>query len=578
MADVTSDPSAQVAPSPAPASSGGGLMGMLGGLLKSADPTFLMSMGAGLMSGARYGSNAGEGLLQGLSMYQQQKQGQMQQKLGQQQYQINDLNLQRQKGLMSMLPQLLGQGGAGPGAQGGAPAAAPPMGGAPPQANVAPQGMPGNPYPMSVPPSQAPQQPSQQPSYMTPPTAQDISGIPVNGVNPRLMGAYNVYQGKLPSEGAQQQLEAQRELAKQQFAPAMAQLQGVTQSDKPTRDVQASPVLQQTWNHYAAARGLDPQKDFTDANVRQVMGGVYNAYATQLGLPSSAPAVQKTQEKGPLGSLYERDPVTNELKQVRGEEPLKDVIGPGGTPVALPASAAAGRQPFNQITYGNAQMQGPAGALQAAMDARGVTLPGASGRNPAQMAQRLNNIMTANPGKSPEELTDMLRTGQLDYNGAKRSTGQLSTMAAATDVANKQLEKNFDSLAPLVAKNGLPKLNSWINTLQTNWKPGGDKEATEAQGYLLAIAGEYAKIRGGGTGAAAPAEGEQKEALKYMQGILTQGDFDGARTAIMQEAQNKRDSLYEGYRNAAGGLSSNAGPRGAVTPVPAKTVHWDDLK
>jgi hypothetical protein len=182
--------------------------------------------------------------------------------------------------------------------------------------------------------------------------------------------------------------------------------------------------------------------------------------------------------------------------------------------------------------------------------------------------------------------------GQLDFNGAKRSTAQIATLAAATDIQSNQIVKNFDSLAPLVQKNGIPVVNGWINSLQRNLTPSGDKDATAAQGYLLALAGEYAKLRSGSTGAAAPAEGEMRTSLDYIKNALTQGGFDGARTAIVQEAQNKRASVREGLQSASAvgtsvgnGPISPAAPAGAPQegatatsksgkPMVFKTGHW----
>ena len=56
--------------------------------MKMADPQLLISVGAGLMSGARYGSNAGEGLMQGLQvLHHAQKTSDLQNQIQRQQVQ-----------------------------------------------------------------------------------------------------------------------------------------------------------------------------------------------------------------------------------------------------------------------------------------------------------------------------------------------------------------------------------------------------------------------------------------------------------------------------------------------------------
>lgn len=122
---------------------------IVGGLMGISDPDFLVNIGAGLMAGAKYGSNAGEGILQGLQSYRQQK-------LAQQQYGMNRLQMgmlsarlpvaqqfYSQLGGLMGAPAPTSQGAVGsptPGANAGTPtaSASPPM----PTSSTAPQGTP----------------------------------------------------------------------------------------------------------------------------------------------------------------------------------------------------------------------------------------------------------------------------------------------------------------------------------------------------------------------------------------------------------------------------------------------------
>ena len=122
---------------------------IVGGLMGVSDPDFLINIGAGLMAGAKYGSNAGEGILQGLQSYRQQK-------LAQQQYGMNRLQMGMLSARLPVAQQFYSQlgglmgapaptsqaavGSQAPGASAASPtsAASPPM----PTSSTAPQGSP----------------------------------------------------------------------------------------------------------------------------------------------------------------------------------------------------------------------------------------------------------------------------------------------------------------------------------------------------------------------------------------------------------------------------------------------------
>src|SRR6185437_8276301 len=90
---------------------------IVGGLMGLRDPDLLLNIGLGLMSSARYGGNAGIGLMQGLQNYASQR-------ASGQQYQMGQLDLARQRMLMGVAAREFGQNQP----QGAAPGAPPPQG------------------------------------------------------------------------------------------------------------------------------------------------------------------------------------------------------------------------------------------------------------------------------------------------------------------------------------------------------------------------------------------------------------------------------------------------------------------
>jgi hypothetical protein len=374
--------------------------------------------------------------------------------------------------------------------------------------------------------------------------------MPVSGYSPQMVRALAFLQHKDPVAAMNDFRAQQYKLAQQQFAPELQTLSGVLQSDSPTRDVKANPQLQSLWQQYASARGLDPVKDFKDANVRQVFGGLANQVRAGLSEPSVAPPM-------PLQTITLSDGRTAQIDLTNGKmtilptSPLEKVLGPDGNPIEVPAAKATGMTPYSPFAVTNAQMTGPVGALDAALTQSGINLPG--GRGGQMKLVTLRNLIASNPGKSPQEIADMVRTGQLDFNGAKRSTGQLATIAAASNAQMGKLDRDFTAMEPLVAKlpNAPAVVNRALTQLTTNWKTGGDKDTAALLTYFREAATEYAKLSSGSTGSAAPAEGQIAESLKLFQNAFTQGGYQGLKQAILQSAQNKRDAYSEGLRMAA---------------------------
>lgn len=209
-------------------------------------------------------------------------------------------------------------------------------------------------------------------------------------------------------------------------------------------------------------------------------------------------------------------------------------------------------------------------ALQAAFTTAGVSPPSGF-RSQAQQLSMFRGLLARNPGKSPDEIVAGVRTGQLDFNGAKRSTGQIAQVAAVTDAASRQLEKNFAAMEPLVSKmgeTGTPILDRALAQLRNNFNSGGDKDTAKFITYLRAVAGEYAKIKSSSTGAAAPAEGEMKDALEVMQNAFSTGGYQGIKEALLTEAANKRASYQEGLQNAAQRSTASSAPPSSATDVP----------
>jgi hypothetical protein len=423
-------------------------------------------------------------------------------------------------------------------------------------AGVSPQGQPATqPQPTS----------KGVPSWLTPLSQDQIGSIPVNGIPGQLASrAAMVLQNKDAATAQKETLAQQYETAQRTLGPKLQTLDYLIKSDKPTQYMQSDKELTAAWPALAQQAGVDPSQ-FTDSNVRKALAFARNQVATSIGLPASEPPNRLINKTLPDGRIAQEDPITGK-QTIEAASDLEKVIGPDGEPILVPKGKAAGMKPYNQTAYGNSQLGGPGGDLLASLALRGVNIPGRSQQDRLSLA---NNLLKNNPEKSPDELADMVRTGQLDFNGAKRSTGQLSGVLAAANAQSAKLEKDFAQIEPLVAK--LPNAPNTINRvlvgLKNNLSFGGDKDSAELVLYLREAATEYAKLSSGSTGAAAPAEGNIKDAVEIFHNAFTQGGYQGLKEAMIQSAQNKRDAYREGLHTAATpGFATGATPSTSASP------------
>lgn len=531
------------------------------------DPTQMspsLNLGLSLLANSNtpggFGSIFGRSALQAGQNYQQSQlvQQQIEQARLQQQIAQQKMGLMQQfmGGDPQQAPQAAPQGQQAPGAQ-------PPW---------VPQGS------HQVPPQQSdPQQTQapQGPGLFDAPSPQDVASIPIGGQNARSAIGYQVFgENKGLLEAYQNVHKQQLELAKEQYAPKLQTLSYLAKNDTPTKFIKADQRLMAAWPQLAAQAGLDPEKDFTDEGVRHAMTFAHNQIAASIGatpLPETNRLITKTLQDG---RTVQEDPITGK-QTIESASDLEKVIDPKTRqPILVPKGKAAGMEPFNQSIYGTAQLGGPGGDVLAELETRGVHM---SGRTQQERVAIANKLVQNNPDKTPGEIADMVRTGQLDFNGAKRSTGQLMVQAAAANVQASKLEKDFAQIEPLVAK--LPNAPNVINRtlvgLKNDLSFGGDKDSAKLVLYMREAATEYAKLSSGSTGAAAPAEGNIKDAVGIFQKAFTEGGYQGLKEAMIQSAQNKRDAVQEGLKAASRrGASTGETPTETPKAGAAPSAGW----
>lgn len=346
------------------------------------------------------------------------------------------------------------------------------MGGAPqqggPPAGQAPMGAPGAaPGAAAGPPSAATPSPQVQASntnsplakWLNPPSPSDISSTPVGPfANASAYPDLAFFSGQDPVKAAQEVHAQQLQLMQQRYAPQIAKLAGVVQSDNPSRDVKADPTLTALWQQYAGQRGLDPSltgKDYTDANLRQVFGGAANQFRAALSESGVAPPVPLRTSTLPDGRIVQTDPVTGK-QTIQAPSPLEKVVGPNG-PELVPAAKAAGMKPYNQF---NTATGDDIQALAQQVASYRLSPPTGSrllsGAWPAVMAQ----VRQINPNYDA--------TQYVAKNKARQAfaTGKQGDIVRSLSVATDHLDQ-LSQAAHALSQSDLPTVNKIVNGFAT---------------------------------------------------------------------------------------------------------------
>jgi hypothetical protein len=543
-----------------------------GGLLGAGDQATapyggLTNIGLQLMansnSGGKFGQIFGKSMLDSQQLSQQTalKKIEMAQ-------QLMGLGMTAQK-MQALAPFL----GGAPGGAAGPPQAAPQ--GVPQAASAAMPQMPGQ-MP-AQPPQGVPAQPqggllgmTQQPQAVAA-ASDDISQTPIAGMSPDLYRRLQLVQGKDPLETEKEIRGLQLQTVQQQVKPQLDALDTIIKSDKPTQYVQSHPALMQQLQQGAQLLGIDLSKGANDQIVRTALTAQRNSLASRAQLGQEAPPNPLQTIPGALGSIYQKDPITGKLTQVKAEESLKDVIDPKtGMPTNVRASAAEGKQPFNQSIFGASNMSDQ--AIQMASDyarSHGGVMPAGFSRSPAIVAKVYDRMAQDSSASGDTMGAITARGAALKANG--QALGQIQKLETATNQYANTLDKNLDNLvtAYKAAGNaGSPMITKALRF----WQQGvtGDPQTASMVTWLNAVQGEYAKLKSGSLGNAGATNAAMDDAKEVINKNMNEGGIEAVAAAMRAEKENRVAAIGEEKQRLMGSMSVNA--PSATTPAPSTAI------
>lgn len=525
--------------------------------LDFSDPNLLLNLGAGLIAGSKFGSNAGEGLLQGLQSYREGQASQAQQQAAQQEAQLRDFQIQqmqRQQAYQQQLgqqfagknpqasavqaaaaaPQGAPPAAAGPSAppptapmpQGAAPAPAAPPAGGPPSAPVpgaqpqAPQGQPQKPTRSSY----APVDSSFLASLPLPPTIKDQGdGTAV------VQGPDGNFQRVPITQIRDQQKQYLRDSGAYS-APLNASAELAT-TQSPGATLQANPQLASAWVGYATAHGFNPN-DTSSAQAR--------AHLQQFGLDTH-----------------------NNLASSLGMDPMKADGNWVTTGAGVQVNTKTGESKVTDSTAHdesiNASLAGtPGGKVAAAASAMGFELPD-GGRGFTGKVDIGRALMAQFPGQSPDQIAAMVKSGQISnaqlQQAARTSGSTLGQVALASNELAESGQNVLKAAQALKPGEFVPYNELRNKVLGANSSP----ELINYQAALRSYENSYNLLaaRGGSSAGEREATGKMFDAANGLPAVK----------ALVGQVDTERGIAERAARSTQSQLAGSVQPPGAPPPA-----------
>lgn len=210
------------------------------------------------------------------------------------------------------------------------------------------------------------------------------------------------------------------------------------------------------------------------------------------------------------------------------------------------------------------------GSLMATFAQEGVNLP-AGLRSKDQMARTFQGLIDNNPGKSDEEIAEMVKKGQIEFGAQKKETQVAAGIAGKVQVFANELDKNLPLLRKASA--AVPRGN-WMDLttlLQTEDRHLSDPNLKELKGRINATLNAYDALAArGGTDAVKRAE--NRATLLSADGPEA---FERQLKVFESEAQIAKESAYEATKSPE--LPGSDDKKGGTT-VDHSKMSDEDLK
>lgn len=184
-----------------------------------------------------------------------------------------------------------------------------------------------------------------------------------------------------------------------------------------------------------------------------------------------------------------------------------------------------------------------ASALMAALAEQGVSLPTGL-RSKAQQVELYKGLLERNPGKTPDEIAQLIKTGQIEFGAQKKETQTAAGIAGKVEVASNELKRFVPLVRQASADLSRSNFTSLNQLVQTADSQISDPKLKKLKGYIVGTLNAYDVLAArGGTD-------KEKRAENREQLLAAEGDraINAALDVIMQESDIAHESSVEATR------------------------------
>src|ERR1700733_2773006 len=315
--------------------------------------------------------------------------------------------------------------------------------------------------------------------------------------------------------------------------------------DDPNMDPKLKEILLQSLGRFTSAKGPNGQPmPITFDRLNDVW--------------KSMPQGTK-QIKDALDALRTKGEIANQPLQaanLRGEQQHRKV------------EEQQGQERINIAKQNAGSFGGQIGDLMGALAERGVSVP-AGMRSKAQQQALFQGLLSRNPGKSPDEIADMVKSGQLSLGAEKTEASVLGRREAAILPVEKSITKPggfLDQAEKAVNAVDFPTLKAAGEF--SNW--GKEKESgPKLSAYKAAVAelrAEYSIVlsKGGQVTDAA-----RHESAQVIPDLITKDQFQQIKKTVLQGIEASKGGVEESLTGVTGKDASTPSAPAQPSGAPA---------
>lgn len=219
------------------------------------------------------------------------------------------------------------------------------------------------------------------------------------------------------------------------------------------------------------------------------------------------------------------------------------------------------RQATANAKAGEGQLSDKAKDLLSEMTVQGITLPQGM-RSKKVLYDTVNNLASKYPDKQPEEIAQMIRTGQIDMTGAKTEATSFARREAGILPVEKSIVKPggfLDQAEKAVSDVDFSKLKAAGHFENWTKEQNSDPKLSSYKARIAELRAEYALVlsKGGQVTDAARHESE-----KVIPDIITKDQFKEIRGVITQGIEAAKSGVRESMEENAGRKTEQPSQRG----------------